>query len=101
LKTGTINTSGSEVQPFDKWYNTVNGSAGASFNFTKKWNAKLNFSSGYRAPNLAELSSNGVHEGTFRYEVGDPDMKVEQNINAEVDGGYVEEQISVYTFCLQ
>jgi hypothetical protein len=25
---------------------------------------------GFRAPNLAELTSNGIHEGTNRYEVG-------------------------------
>jgi iron complex outermembrane receptor protein len=30
---------------------------------------RLNVASGFRAPNLAELTSNGVHEGTNRYEV--------------------------------
>jgi hypothetical protein len=29
----------------------------------------LRVASGFRAPNLAELTSNGVHEGTNRYEV--------------------------------
>jgi iron complex outermembrane receptor protein len=48
----------------------MNGSAGISFNPADQWNLKVNLSSGYRAPNLAELSSNGVHEGTFRYEIG-------------------------------
>jgi iron complex outermembrane receptor protein len=32
---------------------------------------RLNLASGFRAPNLAELTSNGVHEGTNRYEIGD------------------------------
>jgi iron complex outermembrane receptor protein len=31
---------------------------------------RLNLASGFRAPNLAELTSNGVHEGTNRYEIG-------------------------------
>jgi iron complex outermembrane receptor protein len=31
---------------------------------------RLNVASGFRAPNLAELTSNGIHEGTNRYEVG-------------------------------
>src|SRR5262249_49912580 len=88
FETGTINTTGSEVQPFNKWFGTVNGSAGVSFNPTEQWNVKVNLSSGYRAPNLAELSSNGVHEGTFRYEIGDPNMKVEQNLNGEIFAAY-------------
>jgi iron complex outermembrane receptor protein len=29
----------------------------------------MNLASGLGAPNLAELTSNGVHEGTNRYEV--------------------------------
>ena len=95
FETGTINTTGSEVQPFNKWYKTVNGSAGVSINPSLHWNIKLNISSGYRAPNLAELSSNGVHEGTFRYEIGDPDMKVEQNLNGEIYVGYDQKQLSV------
>lgn len=94
FETGTINTSGSEVQPFNKWFGTLNGALGASINPSSHWNVKVNFSSGYRAPNLAELSSNGVHEGTFRYEIGDPEMKVEQNINAEIFAGYDQKQIS-------
>lgn len=94
LETGNINTTGSEVQPFNQWYGTVNGSAGASFNPSERWNLKLNVASGYRAPNLAELSSNGVHEGTFRYEIGDPELKVEQNLNAEFSVAYEERQWS-------
>ena len=72
----------------------MNGSAGASYNPSPYWNFKLNFSTGFRAPNLAELSSNGVHEGTFRYEIGDPDMKVEQNLNGEIFAGFEQKQFS-------
>ena len=46
-------------------------------------NIKLNMSSGYRSGNLAELSSNGLHEGTARFEIGDPSLNIEQNICAE------------------
>ncbi|MEO6167186.1 MAG: TonB-dependent receptor, partial [Chitinophagales bacterium] len=94
FETGTINTTGSEVQPFNKWFGTLNGALGASILPSEHWNLKLNFSSGYRAPNLAELSSNGVHEGTFRYEIGDPEMKVEQNIVADIFAGYDQQQVS-------
>ena len=36
-------------------------------------------------PNMAELASNGVHEGTLRYEVGSPSLKIEESY--EADGG--------------
>jgi outer membrane receptor for ferrienterochelin and colicin len=40
---------------------------------------RLNLASGFRAPNLAELTSNGVHEGTNRYEIGNSDLKQNKN----------------------
>lgn len=60
-----------------------NGSAGIAYQYAGHFTAKLNVSSGYRAPNLAELYSNGLHEGTLRWEIGDAQMKSENNINAE------------------
>ncbi len=60
-------------------YNSVNGAIGGSYFPTENWVLKLNLATGYRAPNLAELSSNGVHEGTTRYEIGDADLESEQN----------------------
>ena len=60
-------------------YNSINGALGGSFFPTENWVLKLNFATGYRAPNLAELSSNGVHEGTTRYELGNANLESEQN----------------------
>jgi iron complex outermembrane receptor protein len=45
---------------------------------------RLNLASGFRAPNLAELTSNGVHEGTNRYEIGNSDLKTEQNVQSDI-----------------
>ena len=39
------------------------------------FNLKLNLARGFRAPNISELSSNGVHEGTQRYELGNTSLK--------------------------
>jgi iron complex outermembrane receptor protein len=58
----------------------VNGSAGIGWKPIESWLFKANATSGYRTGNLAELASNGVHEGTLRFEIGDPNMKVEQNL---------------------
>lgn len=38
---------------------------------------RVNISTGFRAPHTSELLSNGIHHGTYRYQVGDPDLKTE------------------------
>lgn len=87
--TGLINTDplspGAQIKPFLKDYNAINGSIGISLFNEKNLNVKSNFSSGYRAGNLAELSSNGLHEGTIRYEIGNTNMKIEQNVCGDLN----------------
>ena len=94
--TANMDYSSGEIYPFTKWYTSVNGNAGISINTLSNWNIKLNASTGYRSPNLAELSSNGLHEGTFRYEIGNPKMKVEQNLNTEINVNYESPVIDFY-----
>ncbi|WP_348799179.1 TonB-dependent receptor [Flavobacterium adhaerens] len=72
----------------DKKYDSFNASLGYKTNLATNLIARLNVASGFRAPNLAELTSNGVHEGTFRYEVGNPDLKTEQNLQTDLDLEY-------------
>ena len=97
--------SSGEIYPFTKWYTSVNGNAGISVNTLSNWKIKLNASTGYRSPSLAELSSNGLHEGTFRYEIGNPKMKVQQNLNTEINVNYESPVINfygaVYLTCLE
>lgn len=45
---------------------------------------KLNLSTGFRSPDLAELFSNGPHPGTNRFEVGDASFNREQSLQADV-----------------
>jgi iron complex outermembrane receptor protein len=84
------NMPGDSVQPFSKNNLSLNGIAGLCFNPTEALSFKANVATGFRAPNLAELSSNGLHEGVFHYEIGDPDMKIEQNVNGDItiEGDY-------------
>jgi len=72
---------------FSKNFSSVSYSVGGSYSFTKSVILKLNVSSGFRAPNMAELGSNGHHEGTFRYEIGNPDLKPETSV--QLDGGFL------------
>ena len=66
-------------------YHPVTGSAGLLYSLTPGLQLKANFAMGYRAPNLAELTSNGLHEGTLNYEIGDPELRSE--LNREFDLG--------------
>lgn len=84
LLTPTVNTEEKEIFPFSQNRIFYNSLSGISYLPTKFTNIKLNFSTGVRAPNLAELSANGLHEGTYAYEIGDPSMKNEQNFNIDL-----------------
>jgi iron complex outermembrane receptor protein len=79
--TPSVNGPGKEVGPFHKISPYYNFFSGFTFFPSERLNIKLNASSGVRVPNLAELSSNGLHEGVFTYEIGDPKMKNEQNFS--------------------
>lgn len=95
-KTMNMDYTSGAIYPFSKWQPSVNGNAGISINTPHGWNFKFNASTGYRAPNLAELSSNGLHEGSFRYEIGNPKMKTEQNLNTELSINYESRWIDIY-----
>ncbi|MCG2616442.1 TonB-dependent receptor [Terrimonas sp. NA20] len=70
---------------FEKSFSNISGSAGLTYEPSKDLSLKLNVARGFRAPTLAELSSNGAHEGTNRYETGNPDLKSETSF--QVDAG--------------
>lgn len=55
----------------------VTGSIGIVYNINGKMNLRANAARGFRAPNISELGSNGVHEGTLRYEKGNSMLKPE------------------------
>jgi iron complex outermembrane recepter protein len=72
----TVNGT-TKFRGFSKNYQDFSGSVGLSYQMSEISTLKLNFSSGFRTPNIAELSSNGRHEGTFRYEIGNQNLKSE------------------------
>jgi iron complex outermembrane receptor protein len=65
-------------------YSAVSFSAGATFRIDSTWNLKANLGRGFRAPNISELSANGLHEGTFRYEVGNPGLRPETSLQGDI-----------------
>lgn len=66
-----------KFKAFEGIYEGVSGSIGASYRPSKMVTLKLNTARGFRAPNIAETGANGVHEGTYRYEIGNPGMSPE------------------------
>ncbi len=92
LPTRGINSDEKEMDPFKQTRPFANGMLGASYLPGERWNLKANIATGVRAPNLSELSSNGLHEGIYTYEIGDPDMRNEQNINADLGLYYLGER---------
>lgn len=69
---------------FKNQFSNLSGALGLTQEFNDNWNFKANLGSAFRAPNISELNSNGVHEGTFRYEVGNTALKPERSIYADV-----------------
>ncbi|WP_298731741.1 TonB-dependent receptor [uncultured Chitinophaga sp.] len=70
---------------FDRNFSNVSGSVGISYEASDRVILKLNAARGFRAPNIAELAANGVHEGTIKYEYGNNNLKPE--VSTQVDGG--------------
>ena len=70
---------------FRSTFKNYSGSLGAAYNLSDRLTVKANVARGFRAPNIAELGSNGRHEGTIRYEIGQSDLKAETSL--QVDGG--------------
>jgi iron complex outermembrane receptor protein len=92
------------------WDNSTNfsgltGSVGAVWNVTDHTNIRLNIARGFRAPNMSELGSDGVHEGTLRYEIGNPDLKAEYSWQADLGldftSQYVSAQVALFANRIQ
>lgn len=73
---------------FNRDYTGVTGSIGVVYSPTDRLNLRANVARGFRAPNLSELASNGVHEGTIRYEKGNnalnPEFSLQGDLGADL-----------------
>lgn len=75
------------AQPFSafrKNFSGISGSLGATYNFSDKFSIKANIARGFRAPNIAEISANGIHPGTNLYQLGNPDFKPEFSLQEDL-----------------
>lgn len=79
---------------FNARFSGITGSIGATYRISENLFTKANISRGFRAPNIGEIGSNGVHEGTLRYELGNPSLKAEHSLQFDYSLGYNSEHVS-------
>lgn len=97
-----IDTIGAE-KSFSKYshiFSGVSGSLGATYNFNEKFSLKINMARGFRAPNISEISANGVHPGTNIYQIGNdnfkPEFSLQEDIGLVYSSKYAVIQLSVF-----
>lgn len=66
---------------------------GSSYQLSDFWNFKLNLARSFRVPVPAELVANGIHHGTFRHEVGSPDLDSEVGYQADLGISYTRKDL--------
>ncbi len=85
---------------FTRHFNGLTGSIGVVCNINEHFNLRLNVARGFRTPNMSELASNGVHEGSVRYEIGDQQLKSEYSLQADLGldftSRYVSAQLALF-----
>jgi len=69
---------------FKRDFTGMTGSIGLVYSPADRLNLRANVARGFRAPNLSELASNGVHEGTIRYEKGNNALKPEFSLQGDL-----------------
>lgn len=65
-------------------WGSVTGNVGVLYRVADPVALVLNIGRGYRAPSAFDLFANGVHEGTVRFERGDPDLRNETSTNTDL-----------------
>jgi len=83
-------------EAINKSFSSFTASLGYKTTLFNVITTRLNFATGYRAPNLAELSSNGIHHGTNRFEIGNANLTNEQNYQIDLALEYKNEHIEFY-----
>ena len=90
-------------------FSGASGSVGATYIISENIVVKANIGRGFRAPNILEISANGVHPGTNMYQIGNtnflPEFSLQEDIGVlfstkHISGGieFFNNDISNYIF---
>lgn len=97
----SIGTNFQRSPELDLRLGDVSFAVGASYHATDWLSVKTNVGKSFRVPTANELASNGVHHGTFRYEIGDSTLKPEVSYQYDLSlefrtsGGAFFDQLSL------
>lgn len=73
---------------FTRNFGGFTASVGAVWHATERLDIRANVARGFRAPNISELASNGIHEGSLRYEIGNSELKPEFSLQFDLGFDY-------------
>jgi iron complex outermembrane recepter protein len=79
---------------FNHMFSGLSASFGSTYHITKKFLVKANIARGFRAPNIAEISANGVHPGTLIYQLGNTAFRPEFSLQEDLGISYRSDHIS-------
>src|SRR5690606_39471766 len=77
-------------------FNSFNLAIGYRKDLSQELLLRANLASGFRAPNLSELTSNGLHSGANRVEIGNADLDSEQNFQMDLSLEYNNRHFEAY-----
>jgi iron complex outermembrane receptor protein len=78
--------------PLDNDYGSFSGSIGATYEIADRLFIRANFAAAYRTPNIAELTSNGMHE--TRYELGNSDLAPQNAYETDISIHYHDKNLT-------
>lgn len=84
------------IPEYSKTFPSFNFATGVYTEFSSELSLRANLSSGFRAPTMFELLSNGIHEGTGRYETGNIDLKTEVGYQVDVSLDFRNEHVNFF-----
>lgn len=96
IDTQTLEEEGElRFEQLKKDFSGLTGSLGIVYNATDALNLRLNLARGFRAPTVSELSSNGVHEGSIQYEIGNGQLHPEYSLQGDLGLDYTTHYVSL------
>lgn len=82
MKSYPFESTGLNKYEIDNDYSSLSGSVGSTYKINNHL-FKLNIASGFRSPNISELTQNGIHQA--RFERGDIDLKAQRNYQLDLN----------------
>jgi iron complex outermembrane receptor protein len=79
----------------DFTFSNGSGTLGVTRKFSEQFSAKLNGGTAWRAPNVSELFSDGVHHGAAAFEKGDSTLHPEKAFNTIASVKYAGEKLTI------